>query len=117
MKTHDLYDRSRIAAMSPAQAKRAGRQVVIRADWEQVKERCMINALSYKFKPGTSWHDRLMATSNNSIVEFNNWHDNVWGACICERCQVKPKHNRLGVLLMELRAGYQTDQMLGGLQR
>ncbi len=110
MKTSDPVERARIAAMPPSQAKQAGKRVNLRPDWEQVKERYMEVALRHKFKSGTSWHRRLMDTGNDPIVEFNNWHDNFWGACICQTCQPKPKLNRLGVLLMQIRAEYQGDQ-------
>lgn len=113
MKTQDLAERAQISAMTPDQAKRAGKQVNLRLDWEQVKERYMEVALRHKFKPGTSWHQRLINTRSQPIVELNNWHDNFWGACICSRCQPKPKHNRLGVLLMTLRSQYQ----ISGSQR
>ena len=34
------------------------------------------------------------------IVEFNNWHDNFWGECLCESCQNKGKGlNYLGQIL------------------
>lgn len=50
MKTLDWGDRRRIAAMrNPGEAKRAGRRVTIRPDWESIKKEVMLYALRIKF--------------------------------------------------------------------
>lgn len=100
--------RRKIAAATPGQAKRLGRKVALRADWETVKVDVMRYALKYKFAPGTSWHEKLMATSGE-IVEWNNWNDTYWGAiATLENGVVTPVvprkgKNMLGILLMEIR--------------
>jgi len=36
-------------------------------------------------------------------VEFNDWHDNFWGSCVCNRCTEEIHHNNLGQLLVIIR--------------
>src|SRR5437867_11486421 len=49
-KTLDMNERKRIAGLAtPAEAKRAGRQLALRGDWEQVKCDVMERCVRYKF--------------------------------------------------------------------
>ena len=89
-------------ARTPGESKYLGKRIKVRPDWEQIKLQVMERVLRYKFRPGTSWHKQLMAT-NDKIVEVNNWHDNIWGACICDSCKDLHHRNSLGILLMKLR--------------
>ena len=62
------------------QAKRLGRQVPLRPDWDQVKDKFMFALLKRKF----SQHPELMAKLkqvNQPIVEDNYWNDTYWGVC------------------------------------
>ena len=90
-------------ATTPGRAKKLGRGITIRPDWEFLKVDIMRDGLEHKFAPGTEWHKKLMATGEEPIVEWNYWHDNVWGDCACPSCKVKPGQNYLGKLLMEIR--------------
>ena len=50
--------------------------------------------------------DWLLENGETRIVEYNTWHDNVWGICTCERCEravVYSPQNTLGEILMEIR--------------
>ena len=87
---------------SASMAKRAGRMVVLRPDWEEKKNLIMGIALNYKFKPTSSWGLRLRITTGE-IVEYNNWHDVYWGICTCSKCCNTGK-NMLGIMLMNIRA-------------
>jgi ribA/ribD-fused uncharacterized protein len=101
---NDIEGRRKLAsAPSPAVAKRLGRTVKLRPDWENIKLEVMEYALRYKFAPGTSWHEKLMQ-EKGEIVEVNHWHDNFWGSCTCSRCQDRGK-NYLGRILMKIRDG------------
>lgn len=103
MKTEktDIETRKQIAAMSPWDAKRFGKKVQIRSDWEEVKVEIMRYALKHKFAKGTKWANELK-NHPEPIVEINNWHDNIWGSCICERCNNRGR-NLLGQLIEEMR--------------
>ena len=97
MKTTDLVDRVRIAACStPGKAKRLGRTVDLRPDWEEIKLVVMKECLDIKFYNRTL-RDRLVATGNEELVEGNGWNDTFWGVCR------GVGENHLGRLLMEVR--------------
>lgn len=108
-KTLDLEERKMIAAaVTPGQAKRMGRRVQLRADWEYVKESVMLDALRLKFsKPAMK--KKLLETGEAELIEGNWWCDNVWGNCNCPRCSTKTGENRLGKLLMQIRAELQNN--------
>lgn len=84
-------------AATPAMAKRLGRTVHMRHDWESVKVQNMRFLLMQKF---VGYHDlsrRLYETGDVYLEETNTWGDTFWGVC-------KDKgHNVLGNLLMEIR--------------
>jgi ribA/ribD-fused uncharacterized protein len=86
---------------SPGEAKREGRRIKIRADWEQIKDEVMMTMLRKKFADPT-FRDKLLAIDGR-IVEGNYWHDNYWGVCTCRKCSAKSAGNKLGALLMTLR--------------
>lgn len=90
-------------APSPTHAKRMGKMVKLRADWEDVKEVVMWEALQLKFPVGGELTERLRVTDLRLLIEGNTWHDNYWGDCTCSRCTTVPGRNRLGVLLMRVR--------------
>ena len=96
-KTSDSQERMRIIfAATPSAAKRAGRKVRLRDDWELVRVHVMRDLLTQKFA-----HDSLAAlllsTGNAELVEGNTWGDTFWGVCGGTGLNV------LGKLLMEHR--------------
>lgn len=102
-KTLDKKLRKKIAHIpTPGQAKRFGRQLELRSDWEQIKFIVMRRLLEIKFI-GTDLEDLLRATGKKKLIEGNVWHDNIWGNCICNKCRLIPGQNMLGRLLMETR--------------
>lgn len=88
-------------ADTPGKAKRMGRAVTLRPDWEEVKTDVMRQCLRSKFSFGPIAID-LINTGDAELIEGNYWHDNIWGSCTCEKCGNKGE-NRLGKLLMEIR--------------
>jgi ribA/ribD-fused uncharacterized protein len=101
-KTFDRVERKNIMAASPGEAKRLGRKVLLRPDWEDVKIDVMRKCLKLKFLYGTRLADKLVATHPHELVEGNYWGDTFWGVCDGEG------ENWLGRLLMERR-----DQLMG----
>jgi len=92
------------AAPTPGEAKRRGRSVVLRSDWEQVKDQVMYEIVKNKFK-NPDMRQRLIATINegyDGFCEDNWWHDNYWGNCQCEKCQGIKGQNHLGKILMQV---------------
>ena len=101
-KTTDLSKRKEIAAaLTPGQAKRMGRQVKLRPDWEEVKVYIMALGLKLKFSD-PNLAEQLIDTWPEHLVEGTTWHDRFWGVCTCERCYGHGE-NHLGQLLMDLR--------------
>jgi ribA/ribD-fused uncharacterized protein len=103
MKTLNTNHRSTIATSSAGDAKKLGRKVELRPDWEEIKLSVMEKALRYKFQRGTSQYKKLMSTGSEKIVEWNYWHDNYWGVCTCQRCSARRGENHLGKILMKIR--------------
>ena len=96
-KTMDLNKRKEIAALkTPGQAKRAGRHVLLREDWEEVKYQVMKEIVSAKFLD-PDLKEKLLATGDTELIEGNTWHDCWWGVCD------GVGQNNLGKILMEIR--------------
>lgn len=83
-------------------AKRLGRNVPLRANWESIKVDQMRALLRLKFR-NEPLRTKLLDTGAAELVEGNRWCDNFWGSCTCDKCIPTPKHNWLGLLLMEVR--------------
>lgn len=104
MKTLDIKQRKWIAeAPTPGEAKRRGRSVKLRPDWEEVKEEVMLEGLRLKFRI-PEFREGLRATQSAILIEGTTWHDNEWGNCTCEKCKDIPGKNKLGKLLMKVRS-------------
>lgn len=91
------------AAPTPGQAKRMGRQVELRADWEAVKEDIMYEIVKTKFANSIYLTLALLATGDKELIEGTTWHDNEWGNCTCAKCVSIPGKNKLGKILMRVR--------------
>lgn len=102
MKTTDFTIRAKIASLPhPGAAKKYARAIPLRENWDSLKLSAMEFALNYKFAKGTTHLEKLKAFEGE-IVEYNYWHDNYWGSCLCPRCNDKGE-NMLGKLLMIIR--------------
>lgn len=103
-KTVDERWKQRIAnAETPGEAKRLGRQVPMRIDWDEVKDKVMLDLLRLKFTRGSDLGRRLDRTGNAVLVEGTTWHDQYWGVCLCKEHDGVGR-NVLGQLLMIVRA-------------
>lgn len=100
-KTINQGMREVIADQNPSRAKRLGRAVKLRADWELIKDDVMKEALRRKFAD-PDLKAQLLATGEVELIEGNTWHDNYWGSCTCLQCGNRGT-NKLGRLLMDLR--------------
>lgn len=112
MKTLDQEERKKIAAAdSPGKAKRMGRHVQLREDWEEIKEAVMLEGLYLKFtdKQLADW---LLETGNGQLIEGNFWCDQTWGSCNCPKHKDIPGKNLLGKLLMKVRSEIKEERGL-----
>jgi ribA/ribD-fused uncharacterized protein len=107
-KTLKIGERREIASMlTPGQAKREGRKVTLRDDWNDVKLFVMRELLEQKFQDKVL-SQKLADTSPQKLVEGNSWHDSFWGICYCGNCMSQGL-NHLGKLLMEIRDEQHTE--------
>lgn len=96
-KTLDSYQRKQILqAANPGYAKRLGRTVVLRPDWEEIKTKVMLDLVLEKFSvdPFKTW---ILGTGDMYLEETNWWNDTFWGVCN------GVGKNNLGKILMHVR--------------
>jgi N-glycosidase YbiA len=97
-KAYKDEDRQKVLnAKTPGEAKRIGRNIPTRGDWNAVRIDVMRAVIAAKFAE-PSMARRLIETGNIEIVEDNYWGDQFWGVC------AGSGQNWLGRLLMEERA-------------
>ena len=96
-KTTDITERKRIAALvSPAQAKRFGRTLMLRPDWMDIRLKAMEYIVRRKFQNPTM-KALLLNTGDALLEEGNCWKDTFWGVCNGQG------ENNLGKILMKVR--------------
>ena len=78
-------------------AKRLGRKVTLRPDWEDVKDDIMEKCVRQKFIQTKEGLDVQLMFLEGDIVEDNTWNDTYWGRCNGVGL------NRLGEILMRIR--------------
>lgn len=96
-KTLDRNVRLQFVRLTPKEAKRKGRKVALREDWEYGKFYIMYQIVKAKFIQHTDLKEKLLATGEEELVEGNSWNDRIWGVC---RGRGK---NKLGKILMAVR--------------
>lgn len=105
-KTFDTQARLRIRnAQGPMQAKRLGKRLKLRPDWEDQKLAVMYELLRQKFAH-PHFRQMLIGTGNTTLVEGNTWGDTFWGICD------NRGENNLGALLMRIRREIQNEDSL-----
>ena len=85
--------------LSAGKAKRKGRQIKLRPDWEQVKVPIMEEIVRAKFSQNPQLAEKLIATADRKIVEGNTWNDIFWGV----DAATGKGENHLGEILMKIR--------------
>lgn len=94
----DRKARQQFSTLDPSSAKRLGRRVLLRSDWEKVKFRIMQEICFAKFTQNPHLRDKLIATGNRYLEEGNTWGDRIWGTVNGQG------QNMLGKILMGVRA-------------
>lgn len=96
-KTLNREQRLDFAMLNPSQAKKKGRSVSLRPDWEEIKINVMYEICKAKFTQNENLKRSLLNTGNAELIEGNNWGDKIWG-------QVNGiGENNLGKILMKIR--------------
>lgn len=104
-------EKKQFAAMYADEAKRVGRKVEMRDDWDEVKIELMRRIVAAKFEQNPQLAKRLLETGNKELKEGNYWGDVFWG--IDHR--TGEGENHLGQILMELREKYQMEGLPEGV--
>lgn len=103
-KTLDINKRKEIAKLdTPGKAKRVGRKIKLREDWEDRKVLIMYALVKKKFLNYKNLKIQLLATGSTHLIEGNWWDDNTWGDCYCNKCKNIEGRNLLGLILMKIR--------------
>lgn len=84
--------------LNPSDAKKLGRNVCLRDDWEEIKDSVMYDICRAKFTQNPNLAQLLIETGDATLIEGNNWGDVVWGVCN------GVGENRLGKILMQIRS-------------
>ena len=95
-KTLDKQLRLKFTNIIASKAKKLGRQLNLRKDWEQVKVDIMYELLIKKFS-NESLKQQLLSTGDKYLEETNYWGDTFWGV------SKNKGNNILGKLLMKVR--------------
>jgi ribA/ribD-fused uncharacterized protein len=114
-KTVDLLQREIIAsARTAGAAKRLGRRVIMRPNWDRVKIHIMTQLVMYKFSasvPAPTLVGMLLSTHPHRLIEGNTWGDRFWGAVYNHATEIWEGQNHLGIILMDVREKFfQLDQ-------
>ncbi|MCC2248918.1 NADAR family protein [Virgibacillus sp. AGTR] len=86
------------ASLPPNEAKRLGRRVKLRPDWESVKNDIMADIIRAKFTQNENLRKKLIETNHAELIEGNHWEDTYWGVCRGNG------RNELGQILMKVRS-------------
>lgn len=101
MKSTSMPDQEAVrSASSPGQAKKLGRSLPLRSDWEAVREEVMLNALRAKFSQ--SPFKEVLLKSGDRFIYEDSPYDTLWGTGKLK--DVGKGQNLLGKMLMKVRA-------------
>lgn len=95
----DPFERERFSSMAGVVARREGKKVLLRKDWEDVKQGVMKEIVTAKFAQNPALLQKLTATGSMELKEGNTWHDTYWGVDL----RTGKGENHLGRILMEVR--------------
>ncbi len=91
-------DALRFVGLKAFEAKRLGKEIMVHADWNSVKEAIMLDLVRQKFSI-PSLGRLLQNTGELHIAEGNAWGDRFWGVDL----KTGIGQNRLGKMLMNIR--------------
>lgn len=104
-KTLDIFQRQNVAMLrTPAEAKRYGKAVSMRPDWDDVKVDVMEEIVYAKFTQNENLMHMLVLTEDMPLIEGNSWGDTFWGVCD------GVGENNLGKILMRVRDRLNTEK-------
>jgi predicted NAD-dependent protein-ADP-ribosyltransferase YbiA (DUF1768 family) len=121
----DPYFRSmfRNSALPIWRARELSKRLQRRRDWTPEQSLDLMRQITLdKFSRTPRLHAALLDTGDEQIVAENNWHEQFWGRCCCNRrpgkygrrfsCSARGR-NHLGEILMSVRGQLQTVARAG----
>ena len=84
MKSLDRAKRAEFATLDAYQAKRKGRNIKLRKDWESVKDDIMYDICLAKFSQHEYLKNKLLLTGDAQLIEGNSWGDIYWAFAMTE---------------------------------
>jgi len=112
-KSLDPSVRDEFSEMTGVVAKREGKQVLLRRDWEAVKDGIMEEVVREKFIQNPGLLKKLIDTGDMELVEGNRWHDKYWGVDAVSG----EGENHLGIILMKIREELGGEDYLEKVER
>lgn len=98
-KVIDEKEQYKFINLNASQARKLGKTIVLRKDWEEVKDKTMYEIVKRKFTVNKELQQKLIDTKDEELVEGNWWHDTYWG--IDSKTGIGK--NKLGKILMKVR--------------
>ena len=102
----DEAEKEQFCVLRSNEAKRLGRHVRLRPDWENVKLPIMEEIVRAKFTQNEDLKQLLLSTGELVLEEGNTWGDTFWGV----DAKTREGRNHLGRILMRIRKELQTGQ-------
>ena len=100
-KTLDIEERDLVSRMNGYQAKKFGKTITLREDWEEIKVGVMFDLVTQKFTRNQELARMLVSTGDVELIEGNTRGDLFWGVDI----RTKEGKNMLGNILTIVREG------------
>ena len=98
-KTHDKELNPKLATIeTPGWAKKFGRNLVLRDNWDSIRVEEMYKVVLAKFTQNEWLANKLIGTWPMELVEGNYWNDRFWGQDLAGYGS-----NHLGKILMQVR--------------
>lgn len=98
-KTTNMTIRNQVQQIdTPSEARKFGRVLDIRPNWDDIKFGVMYQIVKSKFSRNQTLRMKLLETKSLWLEETNTWRDKTWGVCCNEG------DNMLGYILMIVRS-------------
>lgn len=104
-KLENPAERVQFSCLFGDEAKKLGKTVMVRPDWEEVKLETMERIVETKFTQNPLLARLLVETGDIPLLGGNRWGDTYWGI----RLDTREGENHLGKILMALRQRFQTE--------